>query len=171
LQSSPFSSTSGQLLCSPPPALYAACPPLSAASPRHLLLALASRVAQKLPTALYPSRCALPASPRRPEPPVAATSTPPWRARDRAHCSSLSRTEALHIPRKLILSSFLLFPHPRSPRTPPVPAIATSALSSPWTHCFSTTPPLPTSQLALPCSHEAHQPFLPANPSPERRLR
>ena len=104
-------------------------------------------------------------------PPPAATATPPWLARCRTPELYLARApEPVALPYSFPLTH-LPFSAPRSPRTPPPPAIATGALSSPWTHCSSTTPPLPTSQLALPCSHEAHQPFLPANPSPERRLR
>ena len=74
LQSSPFSSTSGQLLCSPPPALYAARPPLWAASPRHLFLALApTRRSQPAPSLLgraleLPSLATQPRTAQRPPP-------------------------------------------------------------------------------------------------------
>ena len=48
----------------------------------------------------------------RPEPPAAATSTPPWRARDRVRRSLLSRTAALQVPQLANPFVLLLFPPP-----------------------------------------------------------
>ena len=47
----------------------------------------------------------------RPEPPAAATSTPPWRARDRARRSLLSHAAALQVPQLANPFVLLLFPH------------------------------------------------------------
>ena len=46
-----------------------------------------------------------------PEPPAAATSTPPWRARDIARRSLLSRAAALQVPQLANVFVLLLFPH------------------------------------------------------------
>ena len=116
LQSSPFSSTSGQLLywlcrrrvAAPPTALgRLPAPPLARAgfhaSPRNSTAAFAPRRALSSPCHAVRG------------PPPAATSTPPWTARVRAHRSSLSRITALHIPPQANPSVLLPFPSPQTP--------------------------------------------------------
>ena len=58
-----------------------------------------------------PSRWRSPLLATRPEQPAAATSTPPWRARDRARRSLLSCAAALQVPQLANPFVLLLFPH------------------------------------------------------------
>ena len=58
-----------------------------------------------------PSRWLSPLLATRLEPPAAATSTPPWRAQDRARRSLLSRAAALQVPQLANAFVLLLFPH------------------------------------------------------------
>ena len=102
-----------------------------------------------------------------PEPPAATTSTPPWRARDRARRSLLSRAAALQVPQLANPFVLLLFPHSDASerRRRPYPRRRAHPRRRP------TIPdpihPLQTPPKALPPPHEANRPLLVAQTPPE----